>query len=65
MLEGVQYADFELFVENIALSYRMVFFLEKGVVFGSPLTEEGIAQIYQLIEYLHKSKTTRIVVVLC
>ncbi|XP_033617120.1 rho GTPase-activating protein 19 [Fukomys damarensis] len=28
---------------------------EKGVVFGSPLTEEGIAQIYQLIEYLHKS----------
>ncbi|XP_044924525.1 rho GTPase-activating protein 19 isoform X4 [Mustela putorius furo] len=27
---------------------------EKGVVFGSPLTEEGIAQIYQLIEYLHK-----------
>lgn len=34
------------------------FFLEKGVIFGSPLTEEGIAQIYQLIEYLHKSKTT-------
>ncbi|XP_045883875.1 rho GTPase-activating protein 19 isoform X3 [Meles meles] len=28
---------------------------EKGVVFGSPLTEEGIAQIYQLIEYLHKN----------
>ncbi|XP_073934707.1 rho GTPase-activating protein 19 isoform X3 [Castor canadensis] len=28
---------------------------EKGVVFGSPLTEEGIAQIYQLIEYLHKT----------
>ncbi|XP_070925463.1 rho GTPase-activating protein 19 isoform X1 [Macaca nemestrina] len=28
---------------------------EKGVIFGSPLTEEGIAQIYQLIEYLHKN----------
>uniref|UniRef100_A0A7N4PVS2 Rho GTPase-activating protein 19 n=1 Tax=Sarcophilus harrisii TaxID=9305 RepID=A0A7N4PVS2_SARHA len=28
---------------------------EKGVVFGSPLTEEGIAQICQLIEYLHKN----------
>ncbi|XP_078268907.1 rho GTPase-activating protein 19 [Rhinoraja longicauda] len=26
----------------------------KGVVFGAPLTEEGIAQIYQLIEYLYK-----------
>ncbi|OBS65152.1 hypothetical protein A6R68_06312 [Neotoma lepida] len=32
---------------------------EKGVVFGSPLTEEGIAQIYQLIEYLHKSNSVR------
>uniref|UniRef100_A0A4X1UEG1 Rho GTPase activating protein 19 n=1 Tax=Sus scrofa TaxID=9823 RepID=A0A4X1UEG1_PIG len=28
---------------------------EKEVIFGSPLTEEGIAQIYQLIEYLHKN----------
>ncbi|KAM9727562.1 rho GTPase-activating protein 19-like [Menidia menidia] len=28
---------------------------EKGIVFGAPLTEEGIAQIYQLIEYLHKN----------
>ncbi|XP_061647161.1 rho GTPase-activating protein 19-like isoform X1 [Phyllopteryx taeniolatus] len=28
---------------------------EKGVVFGAPLTEEGIAQIYQLIEYLRKN----------
>uniref|UniRef100_A0A7N8XDB2 Rho GTPase-activating protein 19 n=1 Tax=Mastacembelus armatus TaxID=205130 RepID=A0A7N8XDB2_9TELE len=28
---------------------------DKGVVFGSPLTEEGIAQIYQLIEYLNKN----------
>uniref|UniRef100_G1NBZ0 Rho GTPase-activating protein 19 n=1 Tax=Meleagris gallopavo TaxID=9103 RepID=G1NBZ0_MELGA len=28
---------------------------EKGVVFGSPLTEEGIAQVSQLIEYLHKN----------
>ncbi|CAG09355.1 unnamed protein product, partial [Tetraodon nigroviridis] len=27
---------------------------EKGVVFGAPLTEEGIARIYQLIEYLRK-----------
>lgn len=46
---------------NTALSYDIFFFflLEKGVVFGSPLTEEGIAQIYQLIEYLHKSKTTQ------
>lgn len=26
------------------------------MVFGAPLTEEGIAQISQLIEYLHKSK---------
>lgn len=29
---------------------------EKGVVFGAPLTEEGIAQIYQLIEYLSRSE---------
>ncbi|KAL0964644.1 hypothetical protein UPYG_G00326940 [Umbra pygmaea] len=28
---------------------------DKGVVFGAPLTEEGIAQIYQLIEYLRKN----------
>ncbi|XP_036403200.1 rho GTPase-activating protein 19-like [Megalops cyprinoides] len=28
---------------------------DKGVVFGMPLTEEGIAQIYQLIEYLSKN----------
>ncbi|XP_059586243.1 rho GTPase-activating protein 19 isoform X1 [Alligator mississippiensis] len=28
---------------------------DKGVVFGSPLTEEGIAQVSQLIEYLHKN----------
>uniref|UniRef100_A0A8C9R9K8 Rho GTPase-activating protein 19 n=2 Tax=Scleropages formosus TaxID=113540 RepID=A0A8C9R9K8_SCLFO len=28
---------------------------EKGAVFGMPLTEEGIAQIYQLIEYLSKN----------
>ncbi|XP_069467686.1 rho GTPase-activating protein 19 isoform X2 [Ambystoma mexicanum] len=28
---------------------------EKGLVFGTPLTEEGIAHIYQLIEYLHKN----------
>ncbi|GAA6213803.1 rho GTPase-activating protein 19-like [Lates japonicus] len=28
---------------------------DKGVVFGAPLTEEGIAQIYQLIEYLSKN----------
>ncbi|XP_061600767.1 rho GTPase-activating protein 19-like [Cololabis saira] len=28
---------------------------EKGVIFGAPLTEEGIAQIYQLIEYLSKN----------
>ncbi|KAM9449737.1 rho GTPase-activating protein 19 [Clarias gariepinus] len=28
---------------------------EKGVIFGAPLTEEGIAQIYQLIEYLGKN----------
>lgn len=35
----------------------LLFFLsEKGVIFGAPLTEEGIAQIYQLIEYLGKSK---------
>ncbi|XP_077679475.1 rho GTPase-activating protein 19 isoform X3 [Eretmochelys imbricata] len=27
---------------------------DKGMVFGSPLTEEGIAQVSQLIEYLHK-----------
>ncbi|KAM9324813.1 rho GTPase-activating protein 19 [Gastrophryne carolinensis] len=31
---------------------------EKGIVFGAPLTEEGIAQIYQLIEYLHKNLRT-------
>ncbi|XP_032080733.1 rho GTPase-activating protein 19 isoform X1 [Thamnophis elegans] len=31
---------------------------EKGVVFGAPLTEEGIAQISQLIEYLHKNLRT-------
>ncbi|XP_068597713.1 rho GTPase-activating protein 19 [Brachionichthys hirsutus] len=28
---------------------------ERGVVFGAPLTEEGIARIYQLIEYLSKN----------
>ncbi|XP_023991986.1 rho GTPase-activating protein 19 [Salvelinus sp. IW2-2015] len=28
---------------------------DKGVVFGAPLTEEGIAQIHQLIEYLSKN----------
>ncbi|MEQ2236308.1 hypothetical protein ILYODFUR_011358 [Ilyodon furcidens] len=28
---------------------------EKGLIFGAPLTEEGIAQIYQLIEYLSKN----------
>ncbi|XP_039994743.1 rho GTPase-activating protein 19-like isoform X2 [Xiphias gladius] len=28
---------------------------DKGVVFGAPLTEEGIAQIYQLIQYLRKN----------
>ncbi|XP_054839102.1 rho GTPase-activating protein 19 [Eublepharis macularius] len=28
---------------------------EKGLVFGAPLTEEGIAQVSQLIEYLHKN----------
>ncbi|XP_013877233.1 rho GTPase-activating protein 19 isoform X1 [Austrofundulus limnaeus] len=28
---------------------------EKGVIFGAPLTEEGIAHIYQLIEYLSKN----------
>ncbi|KAM9808854.1 rho GTPase-activating protein 19 [Syngnathus typhle] len=28
---------------------------EKGAIFGAPLTEEGIAQIYQLIEYLSKN----------
>lgn len=39
------------------LSEHVVFCsAEKGVVFGSPLTEEGIAQVSQLIEYLHKSK---------
>ncbi|KAM4703476.1 rho GTPase-activating protein 19 [Rhinophrynus dorsalis] len=31
---------------------------EKGLVFGAPLTEEGIAQIYQLLEYLHKHLRT-------
>lgn len=28
---------------------------DKGLVFGAPLTEEGIAQIYQLIDYLSKN----------
>ncbi|XP_076867734.1 rho GTPase-activating protein 19 [Brachyhypopomus gauderio] len=28
---------------------------EKGVIFGAPLTEEGIAQVYQLIEFLGKN----------
>ena len=32
------------------------FLSDKGVIFGAPITEEGIAQIYQLIEYLSKSK---------
>uniref|UniRef100_A0A8C8R8E2 Rho GTPase-activating protein 19 n=1 Tax=Pelusios castaneus TaxID=367368 RepID=A0A8C8R8E2_9SAUR len=31
---------------------------DKAVVFGSPLTEEGIAQVSQLIEYLHKHLRT-------
>lgn len=34
----------------------MFYLSDKGVVFGAPLTEEGIAQIYQLIEYLSKSE---------
>lgn len=29
---------------------------DKGVIFGAPLTEEGISQIFQLIEYLSKSE---------
>ncbi|XP_053306010.1 rho GTPase-activating protein 19 [Spea bombifrons] len=44
-----------------ATFFRSLNFLkrkEKGVVFGAPLTEEGIAQIYQLIEYLHKHLRT-------
>ncbi|XP_045927279.1 rho GTPase-activating protein 19-like isoform X2 [Micropterus dolomieu] len=28
---------------------------DKGVIFGAPLTEEGISQIFQLIEYLSKN----------
>lgn len=35
---------------------NMFLISEKGVIFGAPLTEEGIAQMYQLIEYLGKSK---------
>ena len=31
-------------------------FTDKGVVFGTPLSEGSIAQIYQLIEYLSKSE---------
>ncbi|XP_029466033.1 rho GTPase-activating protein 19 isoform X2 [Rhinatrema bivittatum] len=31
---------------------------DKGVIFGAPLTEEGIAQVYQLVEYLHKNLRT-------
>lgn len=33
-------------------------FADKGVMFGSPLTESCIAQIYQLIEYLTKSESS-------
>uniref|UniRef100_A0A3Q3FRP6 Rho GTPase-activating protein 19 n=1 Tax=Labrus bergylta TaxID=56723 RepID=A0A3Q3FRP6_9LABR len=44
--------------EEFAHFLRSLNFLkrkDKGVVFGAPLTEEGIAQIYQLIEYLSKN----------
>lgn len=34
-------------------------FTDKGVVFGTPLTESCIAQIYQLIEYLTKSESSK------
>lgn len=34
----------------------VVIVTDKEVVFGTPLTEGGIAQIYQLIEYLSKSE---------
>lgn len=37
--------------------YSTCFPADKDVVFGSPLTETCIAQIYQLIEYLSKSET--------
>uniref|UniRef100_A0A672IA14 Rho GTPase-activating protein 19 n=1 Tax=Salarias fasciatus TaxID=181472 RepID=A0A672IA14_SALFA len=39
----------QLFIQNTLKR------LQEGVVFGSPLTEEGIAQIYQLIEFLRKN----------
>ncbi|XP_028324571.1 rho GTPase-activating protein 19-like isoform X2 [Gouania willdenowi] len=45
-------------VPSTSIFLRSLNFLkrkEKGVVFGAPLTEEGIAQIYQLIEYLSKN----------
>lgn len=34
-------------------------FADKGIVFGTPLTESCIAQIYQLVEYLTKSKSSK------
>lgn len=30
-------------------------FTDKGIIFGTPLTDSCIAQIFQLIEYLSKS----------
>ncbi|XP_020498618.3 rho GTPase-activating protein 19-like [Labrus bergylta] len=61
-LPGEEFAQFtgesEAKVPSAASFLRSLNFLkrkDKGVVFGAPLTEEGIAQIYQLIEYLSKN----------
>lgn len=53
---GVPLADV-LLLQHALISPRYP--AEKGVVFGSPLTESCIAQIYQLIEYLTKSESAQ------
>lgn len=46
-----------LIFDSYSYSHCFLYCPDKGVVFGMPLTEEGIAQIYQLIMYLIKSKS--------
>ncbi|XP_078079106.1 rho GTPase-activating protein 19 isoform X2 [Mustelus asterias] len=61
-LPGIEFAQLigeeEPSLPSSSSFFRSFHFLKrkgKGVVFGAPLTEEGIAQVYQLIDYLYKN----------
>lgn len=56
VINALQVVAVNWVLNNKSISIFYVFISEKGVIFGAQLTEEGIAQIYQLIEYLGKSK---------